>query len=300
VERTYRMDEGLALGAVELTVADLDRSIEYYTKAIGMRVLTREADNARLGVSGRALAVLRERPGAVLAPAASPGLSHFAPQVPAPADLARFVKHYTSRDPRYQLTDHVVAHSCYVFDPDEHCVELTCARPRDEWRWQDGHPVVVADPLDLQHFSDEPGADLPFDGLPTGTLMGHVQLKVTDPELAATEPFYCDLLGFSVEGRLGTMFLAVGVTAQHGLLVLTNRFSPDGGDPAPEDSAHLLGVDLLLPAADDIRTLAEHLAAADYPHELAADLLEVRDPSGNLLRFGAASAAQSTTASARH
>jgi catechol 2,3-dioxygenase len=281
------MDEQLALGAVELTVASLDRSVDYYTQDIGMQVLTRDEGGARLGVPGRAFVVLRERPGAELPPPSSPGLSHFAPQVPTPADLARFVRHYTTRHSEYQLTDHVVARSCYVFDPDGHCVELTCARPRDEWRWQNGQPVVVADPLDLQHFAGEPGADLPFAGLPTETEMGHVQLKVTDQELAATEPFYCDLLGFHVEGRLGNMFLAVGVTDHRALLVFTNRFSPDGGEPAPEDSAHLLSTDLLLPTADAVRTLAERLSAADCPHELPADELHVRDPSGNLLRFTA-------------
>lgn len=289
MEKTYLMDRRLALGAVELTVASLDRSVAYYTEAIGLRVLARDADSVRLGVPGRTLAILRERPGAVPPPESSAGLSHFAPQVPTPADLARFVQHYTSRYPDYQLTDHVVARSCYVLDPDKHCVELSCARPRDEWRWQDGHPVVVADPLDLRHFSDEPGADLPFNGLPAETEMGHVQLKVADSDLTATEAFYCDLLGFDVEGRLGTMFLAVGVTDEDALLVFTNRFGADGGEPepAPEDSAHLLGVDLSLPAADHVRRLAERLSAGGYPHALSADVLRVRDPSGNLLRFAA-------------
>lgn len=280
-----KMNTKLTLGAVELTVANLDRSVDYYTQAIGMRILTRDAGSARLGVPGRTLVVLQERPGAVSPPPSSPGLSHFAPQVPTPADLARFVRHYTTEHSTYQLTDHVVAHSCYVFDPDGHCVEVTCARPKDEWRWQNGQPVVVADSLELRHFTDEPGADLPFDVLPAETEMGHVQLKVTDAELAATEPFYCDLLGFDVEGRLGNMFLAVGVTDHRALLVFTNRFSPDGGEPAPEDSAHLLGVDLLLPSAEDIPVLAERLSTADHPYELFADGLRVPDPSGNLLRF---------------
>ena len=282
MEENYRKT---TLGAVELTVADLDRSVAYYTRSIGLRTLTRDADSARLGVPGRTLVVLRERPGAVPPPPSSAGLSHFAPQVPAPADLARFVQHYTARHSRYQLTDHVVAHSCYVFDPDDHCIEITCARPRDEWRWQNGRPVVVADPLDLRHFSGEPGVASPFDGLPAETEMGHVQLKVTDRELASTEPFYCDLLGFAVEGRLGTMFLAVGVTDHHALLVFTNRFSPDGGEPAPGNSAHLVAVDLLLLEADEVRRLTERLSAAGYPHRLSADTLHVRDPSGNLLRF---------------
>ena len=279
------MTENVALGAVELTVADLDRSVAYYTRDIGLRLHDRDKSGARLGVPERTFVSLRQCPGAVPPPSSSAGLSHFAPQVPTPADLARFVRHYTARHPEFQLTDHVVARSIYVVDPDGHCVEVTCARPREEWRWQDGRPVLVADPLEMRDFSGEPGWDLPFDGLPAGTELGHVQLKVTDPELTATEPFYCDLLGFEVEGRLGTMFLAVGVAEHRALLVFTNRFSPDGGAPAPEDSARLVGVDLVLPSEDHVNELSARLTAASYPHELSADVLHVRDPSGNLLRF---------------
>jgi catechol 2,3-dioxygenase len=246
------MDKTLVLDAVELTVADLDRSVEYHTQDIGLRLLARDTGSARLGVPGRAFVVLRQLPGALPPPSSSAGLSHFAPQVPTPADLARFVRHY-ARYARFQLIDHVVSRSCYVLDPDGHCVEVTCTRPRNEWRWQNGRPVLVADPLEMQDFSGEPGADLPFDSLPPDTELGHVQLKLTDPGLAATEPFYCDLLGFEVEARLGTMFLAVGVA--------TNRFSPAGGEPAPEDSARLLGVDLVRPAPDDAHELAGRLSA---------------------------------------
>jgi catechol 2,3-dioxygenase len=281
---TSRLDANLTLGAVELTVADLDRSLDYYTRSIGLKILDHEAGSACVGVPGRVLAVLRERPKAGLPPASSPGLSHFAPQVPTPADLARFVKHYTAEHSEFDLVDHSVAHSCYVMDPDGHCVELTCARPREEWRWQGDRPAVVADPMEMADFTDEPGADEPFTELPAGTEMGHVQLKVTDAELEATEPFYTDLLGFDVQGRLGNMFLAIGVTDHRALLVLTNRFSPDGGEPVPEDTAHLVGVDMLT-TAKDVRALAERLAAADYPHALSADVLKVHDPSGNLLRF---------------
>jgi catechol 2,3-dioxygenase len=108
---------------------------------------------------------------------------------------------------------------------------------------------------------------------------------VTDAGLSATEPFYRDLLGFDVEGRLGNAFIAIGVGDYRSPLVLTNRFSPDGGEPAPEDSARLLAVELLLPEPGDVHSLAEQLAAASYPHELAADVLLVHDPSGNPLRF---------------
>lgn len=285
LETSFRLNANLALGAVDLTVASLDRSLDYYTKSLGLVVHAQEPGGAHVGVPGRVLAVLRERPGAGLPPASSPGLSHFAPEVPTPADLARFVRHYTSGHTEHTLTNHTMAHSCYVIDPDGHCVEVTCARPRDEWRWQGEFPAVIAEPLTLAHFAAQPGADEPFTGLPAGTEMGHVQLKVTDPELTLTEPFYADLLGFEVKGRLGARFLAFGLTEHRALLVVTNRFSPNGGEPAPDDSAHLIAVDLLLPTPADLFALADRLVVAGYPHELVADVLAVRDPSGNLLRF---------------
>lgn len=217
----------------------------------------------------------------MLPPPSSAGLSHVAPQVPEHADLARFVRHYAGLGLDYQLSDHSVAHSCYVTDPDGHTIEITCARPRTEWQWQGDRPAVVAHPMQLSEFA----GSQPFDGLPEGTMTGHVQLKVTDAGLTATEAFYCDLLGFSVEGRLGTMFLAVGVTEHQALLVFTNRFSPGGGHPAPAGTARLLGVDLRLPDTSGVSALAGRLDTAGYPATLDGDTLLVRDPSGNLLRF---------------
>lgn len=205
--------------------------------------------------------------------------------MPDRADVARFAQHYAVLGLEFSLSNHIVAHSCYVFDPDGHGIEITSRRPRDEWRWANGRPVLVAEPMDLADFRDEPGAALPFDGLPATTVMGHVQLKVIDAGLSATEPFYRDLLGFEVEARLGDAFIAIGTGDYRSPLVLTNRFSPDGGEPAPEDSARLLAVELLLPEAGDVHTLAGQLTAAGYPHELAADVLLVHDPSGNPLQF---------------
>jgi catechol 2,3-dioxygenase len=283
-----RLAKGFALGPVELSVADLDRSVEYYTAAVGCQVLARGPGRVRLGVPGRALVALSEIPGASPASESSPGLSHLAPEVPTRADLARFIRHYTALGLNARTMDHVVAQSCYVTDPDGHRIEITCAAPRPEWRWQDnGYPVVVAGPLDMSALDAEPGADEPFEGLPAATGIGHVQLKVTDRGLAVSERFYVDVLGFEIGTRWGDDFLGVGVGDEISRLVLTARFRRDDSAPAPEDTARLLGVDLLLPGTGDLRDLAGRLATAGHPHELAGDVLSVRDPSGTLLRFKA-------------
>ncbi|WP_328685995.1 hypothetical protein OG226_48855 [Streptomyces sp. NBC_01261] len=143
------------------------------------------------------------------------------------------MKHCTAAHTDAELTDHSVARSRYVTHPDGHCVEITCARPRQEWRRQGESPAVVAERLTLEDFTGEPGADAPFEGQPADTELGHVQLKVTDAELEDSEPFYTELLGLDVQGRPGKMFLAAGATRHRALLVLTNRFST-GPEPVPE------------------------------------------------------------------
>ena len=51
------------MGEVHLTVADLERSLDWYRDAIGLNVRRRGGSEARLGASGEDLLVLREEPG---------------------------------------------------------------------------------------------------------------------------------------------------------------------------------------------------------------------------------------------
>ena len=80
------------MGAVHLSVADLDRSIAYYERAIGLRVHDRDDGRAALGAGGEDLLVLREEPGARPALGYA-GLYHFALLVPEREDLARWLAH---------------------------------------------------------------------------------------------------------------------------------------------------------------------------------------------------------------
>ena len=80
------------VGAVHLTVADVDRSIDYYRQAIGLEVLERADGGATVGAGTTELLVLDELPGARPADGYS-GLYHFALRVPTRADLARWLAH---------------------------------------------------------------------------------------------------------------------------------------------------------------------------------------------------------------
>ncbi|MFF2520673.1 VOC family protein [Streptomyces liangshanensis] len=291
----FRMHQTFTLGPVRLTVADLERSVRYYTEVAGFRVLERLPQGVRLGVEGAVLAELHEVPGAVPSPPSSPGLSHFAPQVPTKTAVGRFAQRHLDAGIEVDLRDHVVSQSCYVADPDGHTIEATWAAPRESWQWTDeGLPVLVAAPIELPDLLDEPGANEPDPNasgeLPAGTEMGHVQLKVADTGLTATRPFYCDLLGLEVYAKLGDAFLGVGVADFRSLLVLTDRFSAPDHQRAGADTARLVSVDVLLDAKE-IGVLAERLTVAGHPHGRERNDLTVQDPSGNTLRFSPLGAA---------
>src|SRR5919201_3046384 len=163
------------VGAVELTVAELARSIDYYEQAIGLKTLAAEDGRASLGVDGRELLVLVEEPGARPSHGYT-GLYHFALLVPRRAELAAFLAHAAGeRIPLVGLSDHFVSEAIYLSDPDGHGIEIYWDRPRHAWEGQVAERMTTL-PLDVESLLgelDDP-ASAEFERLPAGTVMGHV------------------------------------------------------------------------------------------------------------------------------
>lgn len=204
------------------------------------------------------------------APPASPGLSHFALKVAGRAELVQFVQHCLNSNVTFTTVAHGTTDSCYLTDPDGHGLEVYRDCPRDEWVWENGLPMPGRDPLDVPTLLKESGTDAPFEGLPEDTVMGHVQLKVTDPGLVATEAFYGDALGLKLLARVAhdpVVMLAFGVGEDQAPFVLTNRFYLEGSQLAPEASAHLIAANFVLPKPDDVQALAGNLNTLNSPYE---------------------------------
>jgi catechol 2,3-dioxygenase len=140
------------MGAVHLTVADLERSLDYYRQAVGLEVLEHAAGRASLGEGGIELLQLVEEPGARPA-LGHTGLYHFALLVPERLDLARWLAHAArDRVPLVGLSDHFVSEALYLSDPDGNGIELYVDRPEDQWpRTPDGELQMVTRRLDLQN-----------------------------------------------------------------------------------------------------------------------------------------------------
>src|SRR5205823_10415933 len=105
------------VGAVHLTVSNLDASLAYYREAIGLDVLEAGGGVARLGAGTRELLVLVEQAGARSALGYT-GLYHFALLVPERTDLARWLVHAArDRVALAGLSDHFVRQALYASDP---------------------------------------------------------------------------------------------------------------------------------------------------------------------------------------
>ena len=287
----YRLPEATRLGAVRLQVADLSRSLDWYRRVLGLRVLDQTPGRAALGPQGAdaVLVELHERPGAAPVPRRGRlGLYHFALLLPDRAALARFVRHLGAIGERAGMSDHRVSEALYLSDPDGLGIEVYADRPRAEWRHEGRQLVMATDPLDLDRLLPEAGS-AEWAGLPAGTVLGHVHLFVAD--LARAEAFYHAGLGFDkvVWSYPGALFLSAGGYHHH---LGTNTWAT-GAAPAAEADARLLEWEIVLPGEADVEAAASSLAAAGVAVAREPGGTTASDPWGTLLRLRAGNTSQS-------
>jgi catechol 2,3-dioxygenase len=272
------------MGPVELSVADLERSLDYWQRAIGLRVLERADGRATLGADSP-LVYFVEEPGARPADGHT-GLFHVALLVPDRPSLARFLAHAgRERIPLTGLSDHAVSEAIYLRDPDRHGIEIYADRPREVWEGKVAERMTT-EPIDVDSLLGELGdpSTEPFDGLPDGTTVGHVHLRVADVD--DTIRFYRDVLGLDLIVRHGqAAFLSAGGYHHH---VGGNTWESRGAAPAPPGSATLRHATVVVPdAAERDRVAARVADSGGEPEPFDGGVL-VRDPSQNALLLVAA------------
>jgi catechol 2,3-dioxygenase len=284
-DTAVKIAAGTTVGAVHLTVADLHRSIEYYERAIGLRVRSRDGSVARLG-SDEDLLVLYEEPGAQPVQGHT-GLFHFALLLPDRPALARWLVHAAQeRVPLSGMSDHLVSEAIYLRDPDWHGIEIYHDRPRSEWPG-DGRGGIRMDtlPLDTDSLIGALGGSEfgDYEGMPQRTTMGHVHLHVAD--IGDSEAFYRDLLGFDVMAHMPeATFVSAGGYHHH---LGANVWAGRGATPPPPGSAALRHATILLPDASERDRVAGRVADAGQEPEAVEGGTMVRDPGGNALLLAA-------------
>jgi catechol 2,3-dioxygenase len=278
----YRLPDATRLGEVRLQVGDLGRSLDYYHRVLGLRVLDRDAGEAALGAEGeeQPLIVLHERPRVRPVPRSGLlGLYHFAILLPDRQALGRFVAHLGTLGEHAGSADHAVSEALYLTDPDGLGIEVYADRPRSQWQHHNRQLHMTTDRLDVRGLLAAAG-ERAWTGMPSGTTMGHVHLHVGD--LNRAEAFYHRTLGFDkvVWSYPGALFLAAGGYHHH---LGNNTWS--SGPPASTSDARLLQWTIVVPAATDIADAARSLRAAGYEVLEAEAAVVSTDPWGTSVRL---------------
>ena len=266
------------LGGVELTVTDLGRSLDFYTRVIGLALRERGEGFAALGAGGEDLVTLRV--DAAARPAARhAGLYHYALLFPTREELARVARRVAaSASPVSGASDHGTHEAIYLPDPDGNGIELAADRPRDAWPDRRGGDLFTGGPapLDIGGLFAAIEGEQPRPLADPGLRMGHIHLHVGD--LDAATRFYRDGLGFEVIATLPTaVFVAAGGYHHH---VAFNVWRGVGVEPAPADAVGLRHWTLIAAGPDELEAVRRRLRSLDVALEERAGGTLARDPSG--------------------
>lgn len=284
--------EVITFGPVHLDVQFPHRSVTFWHDLVGLHVMEDTNEAVTLGVGSTVLVVLN-------ASASRPvqrdtnGLYHFAINLPSESELARFLARVRASGAHFGATDHIVAKSIYLKDPDGIGLEVTFETPDRvrSFRWSEGErsPVVVdaegrkregLEPLDIEQvLAALPDPDISRP-LPLGTIVGHFHFQVQ--ALEASYAFYRDKIGlvqsmYAPWARYGD--LGTGSSVAHRIAL--NMWHGIGAPPRVPGTAGLRSFTMCFASPE----LLEHAIARIGNAELRDGEYVAHDPDGNQLRM---------------
>ncbi len=283
------IDPATRIGYVSLTVANLDRQVEFYQKVIGLQLLGRDGATASLGTSQAELLRLTEVKGAGRVRGTT-GLYHFAILLPNRRELALAIARLFALQVRNYPTDHIMTKTTYLDDAEGNGIELYAESPEDgSWSMADGQYITRRADGSLSDGREALDVDALFTLLkpddrldvpmPPETRVGHVHLHIRDLEEAVD--FYHRVIGFDVMGvakPFRMAFVSAGGYHHH---IGLNTWQGEGAGPAPDGSVGLRYFNVVVPDQAELERVTERIRAAAVPMEQTEAGLLVHDPSHN-------------------
>lgn len=278
----------LSWGLVELQVRDLTRSVEFWTSALGLIPRDHAGDGIALGTKEKALFVLHAGASRPVEPAYT-GMYHVAIGVRHQAEFTRMLARLIHLGVQVGPTDHLMAKSLYITDPDGLEIEITLETPERFGRFGDmskglvlydteGQPHSGRGPLDVRaELAHAQEADL-LAPLADDTYLAHLHFKVATLEPALD---WFTSLGFERHLTLDKWgFADMGAGAPNTHRLAMNIWAGPNRPAAPDNMARLLSYELI---AHDDRLLENELLQRN------AGSLRGNDPTGTPVTLRSAS-----------
>lgn len=284
---SYQIHEKTKIGHVELLISDLETSLEFYQDMLGFEVKSRKENRAELGARGESsiLLILEEKQG-VRPKQKTSGLYHFAVLVPDRVSLGLSLRRLLEKKyPLQGASDHQFSEAAYLADPDGNGIEIYRDRPEQEWkRNAHGELAVQTLPMDVDGVLQE-ASGREWNGLPAGTVIGHVHLHISNFEKSAH--FYTEVLGFntmiSIPGS--ALFVSAGGYHHH---IAVNLWAGDNAPAPVENAVGLMYYSIVFPNEEEKRKAAARLKEEGAPLEEDGNVICFQDPSGIWAKLTAA------------
>ena len=287
--------ELISFGPVHLDVRKVERSVPFWRDLVGLELIEDGDGVAVLGVGDSPLVVLHRSAVRPVERGYS-GLFHVAIHLPSEPELARVLARLNSSGHRFGASDHIVAKSLYINDPDGIGVEIAFETPERvrSFQWTEGTdgPLVIdsdgrrrhgIEPLDVEGLLTRLRDSDIRRSMPQGSKIGHLQFHVGD--LETSYRFYRDKIGLSPSmfaPWAGYGDLGAGGRVAHRIAL--NTWSGAGHPPRPADMAGLRSFTIRFRSPE---LLSDALARIGNIEARESEYL-ARDPNGNVIRMAAA------------
>jgi catechol 2,3-dioxygenase len=316
VDEPFIINSSMKINHVHLKVSNLSVSLNFYKSILGFRVLKEDVhSNTAFLVSdpfyvGKDQILDPQSPLIILTQLKSnfkdpkysirvkreAGLYHFALLLPEREYLAAFLRHIKENlDEQYYegMADHAVSESIYIHDPDRIGIEIYRDRSPSEWIWNNNKVHMVTESLDVTDLLTKCNTKT-WNGMPPGTVVGHVHLHVSN--LNKARKFYNGMLGLCHTATYpGAYFFAANKYHHH---IATNTWIGTNILPANNNVQHGPGLDhyaIALPNNnEEIRKLRNIFAnlrigiddkVADDDRQYHDNSFYIYDPDGIKIQF---------------
>ena len=131
----------MQLGHVVMRVRDLDRSVDFYTRIMGLTIMVKSDRSAFMSANtdkSHELAVFELGPDAPGPDQSRVGQAHMAWQMKTFEDLQELYGRLKDNEIRIKhIADHGLSLGVYLFDPDDNEIEIYYELPRSKWQWSE-------------------------------------------------------------------------------------------------------------------------------------------------------------------
>lgn len=269
----------LSWGIVEFQVMNLERATSFWVSVLGLIERSRSATSVAIGTRNQTLFILHAGASRTVE-ATYTGMYHVAIGVRSQAEFSRLVARLINLKVRVGPTDHLMAKSLYLVDPDGLEIEITLETPERFGYFGDmskvltmydleGRPHSGRGPLNVDAELTYAKDSNPLADLADDAYIAHLHFKVRSLEPALN---WFERLGFSRHltlGNWGFADMSAGLENTHRLAM--NTWAGPNHPAAPSDMARLIRYELVAHDEDVL---------ANTPLHKVGEIWRGSDPTG--------------------